>query len=102
MIFARAHNLARVPRQCGAIERYQPQTSFSARDQERRIVQTKPRSVVPPSDVNDRTIAAQPQTGGDEPMRRVFVSEEPTLYRSLRHAMCGFLRGTPWRRPMPV
>ena len=74
-------------------------TGLRTGDQQRRIVQAKPGSVLPPSDVNNGKVPAQTRAGRDESMRRVLVSEQPKLCRSLRHALCGFLRGKPWRMP---
>src|SRR5437868_6995911 len=97
--FPRAQDLARVPRERCAVERDEHQTGFGARHQQGRIVEAKPGSVLPPCDVNNGKVPKQARAGRDESMRRSFVSEQPRLCRSLRHALRGFLRGKPWRMP---
>ena len=98
--FPRAQHLARVPRERRAVEGDEHQTGFGARDQQGGIVQAKTGSVLPPCDVNNGKIPAQARAGRDESMRRILVSEQPRLCRSLLHALCGFLRGKPWRMPV--
>jgi hypothetical protein len=73
----RAERLARVPRERCAIKGDEHQTGFGAGDQQGRIVQAKPGSVLPPCDVKDRKIPAQTRAGPDESMRRILVSEQP-------------------------
>jgi len=99
VIFPRAQHLACVPRKRCAVEGDEHQTGLGARHQQRRIIQAKPGSVLPPCDVNNGKIPAQTRAGRDESMRGVLVSEQPRLGRSLRHALCESLRGKPWRMP---
>jgi hypothetical protein len=47
-------HLARMPRERCSVKGDEHQTTFGARDQQRRIVQAKPGCVLPPCDVNDR------------------------------------------------
>jgi hypothetical protein len=99
VILACAQHLSRVPRERCSVKRDEYQTGFGARDQQGRIVQAEPGSVLPSRNVNDGETSMQPLASGDESMRRILVSEQPRLCWFLRHARCGLLRGTLSRMP---
>jgi hypothetical protein len=91
--FADAKHLAGMPRQRRPIEGHEHQAGFPARHQQRRVVQAKPGSVLPPCDMHYGKSRKQSRAGRDESMRRVLVSEQPRLCGFLRHAQSGFPRG---------
>jgi hypothetical protein len=64
-----------MPRKRCAIECHEYQAGLGAGDQQCCIVQAEPRSVLPPRDVDDRTISGDSLAGGDESMRRILVSQ---------------------------
>jgi hypothetical protein len=63
--------------QSRTIEGDEHEARFSARHEQRRVVETKPRSVVPASDVNERQGFSKRPARRHEPVGRVLVSQQP-------------------------
>ncbi len=92
-------HLTGVPRKRCSVKCHEHQSVFRTGDEQRRIVEPQPRAVLPIRNVDDREVGEQLMACRHEPVGRVLVSQQPVRPRTLLHAICRFLLGTPWRRP---
>src|SRR3989442_13183253 len=99
MIVASAKKLASVPGECGAIKRHEHEAGFGTREQQGRIIQTEPNSILPVDNVDYREFRNEAPASGYQPMRSVFVSQKPQRHVSLPPVTCRSLREKLWRKP---